>query len=92
MQKEEKSAEQILDEFEAARGKEFVFTGEMKKYNNLWAGEILGVNREEFSVIGEKGEFPINCVKIKEEQPPSLKDFAERKRGVQSSLFENRCS
>lgn len=85
---ESKTTEQLLDEFEAAIGKEFVFTGEMKKYNNTWAGTIEGVDRENAMIISAKGDYSINCVKIKEEQPPSLKAFAERKKSYsQSSMF-----
>ena len=89
MQEKEKSAEQLLDEFEAAVGKEFVFTGDMKKHNGKWNGTILKVDRENFTVESENGEFPVNCIKIKEEQPASLKNFAERKTmRAQGSLFE----
>lgn len=86
--KEEKTIEQLLNEFEAAIGQEFVFTGSMRKYNNTWAGIITGVDRENGMIQGEKGEFSINCVALKQEEPPSLKEYRDRKKSPsQTTMF-----
>lgn len=83
----EKTIGQLLDEFEAATGKEFVFTGNMKKYNGKWSGEIKSVDRTNMTITGEHGEFSIYCVAIKEEQLPTLKEFQQRKQLHQGNLF-----
>ncbi len=68
----EKNAQQLLDEFEAARGQQFRVVGH--KETSFCTGtnlvdKVVGVDRKYETVIGEKyGDFHVSLVQLKNQQ------------------------
>ena len=68
---------QQMDAFKAATGKHFFFVGDGKEFKQRISDEVEGINEELQTVIGVKGEYPVEWCRLKQEQPQSLKQHLQ---------------